>query len=303
MFITFIVPAPNGCNLRCPGCAIAQRGEDDRQVLQHEDYLRFLRSALIHFKVDRVGIQGHEALLPEAWPTTRALLKVAAAGFAETSLVTNGTYLPEHAAELAGLLDTVSVSLNSATAEYHDKTRGVKGAFEQALAGIKSAVSHFPAQCITVNTVLYPGKAHWLEGMVELLANIGVRQWSISPFVSFKKGSPVADHSFIRDTTLRFSREGERYGVKVSLSDELRSLREEEFQEVKMETLKQRAGFLRLSPDASCSRGKEALEIAARAPIWDTAEEPHDFVERIMAEYGTPVRKRRFTACLLRKLL
>lgn len=293
MFVTFIVPAPQGCNLRCPGCAIAQRGEDEIQVLRHEDYLAFLRDLLIHQKVDRVGIQGHEALLPEAWPTTRALLKIAAASFAETSLITNGTFLPEHASELAGLLDTVSVSLNSATAEYHDRTRGVEGAFGQALRGLESAVAHFPARCVTVNTVLHPGKAHYLEGMAELLARIGIRQWSISPFVSFKAGRPVGDHGFIRDTTLRFAEEGQRYGITVSLSDELRSLMPDEFESVRMETLRSGAGFIRLSPDASCARGAEALTHASRSPKWDPKEPAHIFVEKIMAEFGTPVRRKR----------
>ena len=298
LYATFVVPAPNGCNLRCPGCAIAQRGEAKEYELSHKDYVNFLADVLTHFKVGRVGIQGYEPLLPEAWPLTRKLLKLAAACFAETSLITNGVYLPEHAGELARMLDSITVSLNSADAEIHDKTRGVNGAFAKALKGIRgirSATGVFSEGSITVNSVLYPKKAHFLEGMAELLAEVGVRHWLISPFIQFKKGRPVSDAKFIRDTILHFSDHAEKLGVKVSLSDELGVLRENEdpFEKLSVEALEDAAGFFRLSPDASCSRGKEALEIASGAPKWDRVEKPNIFLERIFGEINRPLRKRK----------
>jgi pyruvate-formate lyase-activating enzyme len=42
LILTMVLPAPNGCNLRCPFCAIAQRGEAREQELASADYLHFL---------------------------------------------------------------------------------------------------------------------------------------------------------------------------------------------------------------------------------------------------------------------
>lgn len=296
LYATFVVPARNGCNLRCAGCAIAQRGEALHSALSHEDYVRFLSDILVHLKVGRVSIQGFEPLLPDAWPLTRQLLRLASAFLCETSLITNGVYLTEHAAELADLCDSMTVSIDSADPEVHDRHRGVQGAHAASCAGLRAATKLFSKGDVTVNSVLLPGKASRLEGMPELLSQLGVTKWLVSPFISFAKGRHLPHARYVRDTVLRLADEAAQLGIRVELSDELRALTDDAdlFQKISVEALQQADDFFRLSPDASCSRGKEALGVSRLAPKWDANEPPHVFVKRIFAEDGRPLRERRW---------
>lgn len=297
LYATFVLPAPNGCNLNCSFCAIAQRGEATESRLIHADYVRFLTETLTHFKVGRVGIQGYEALLPETWPLTRELLRMAATCFCETSLITNGVLLEKHVPELAELLDSATVSLDSDRAEIHDTLRGVKGAHEKAVVGLRALAKAFAGRRVTVASVLFPGKAHHLVAMPELLSSVGVTEWLISPLINFRKGEHVPEAAFIRETILSLAEKASRYGVRVLLSDELRKLEQtaDLYKVLSLEALEGGDDFFRLSPDGSCSRGVEALGLASHAPIWDTATPAELFLKRIFGEVGQKLAERSCT--------
>ena len=165
LYATFVLPAENGCNLSCSFCAIAQRREATKPSLSSGDYVHFLIDALVTLQVHRVSIQGYEPLLPETWPLTRQLLKLASAFLCETSLVTNGVHLAENVAELARCVDSITVSLDSAQASIHDRLRGKVGAHASAVAGIRTAGNVFGGDALNVNSVLLPSKANNLSGM------------------------------------------------------------------------------------------------------------------------------------------
>jgi len=293
LYATFVLPAPNGCNLKCPFCAIAQRGEATRSRLGGEDYVRFLSDILAGLAVTRVSIQGYEPLLPEAWPLTERLLRLANAYFCETSVVTNGTYLAEHAGELGRLVDTATVSLDSDQAAVHDRLRGVAGAHEQALNGLRAAQAALPGR-LNVNSVLFPNRAEYLNGMPKLLAQLGIKEWVISPMISFRQKGYIPKLSFIKKEMARLADEAESLGVNVLLSDELRTTEETDlFETLSIRSLEAGDAIFRLSPDGSCSRGREILGSAGAVPMWDTAEQPAKFVKRIFAEFDSPLRMRR----------
>ena len=44
-FLTFVVPAVNGCNLKCSFCLVRQRSEIADTDLRPEDFVRFIREA------------------------------------------------------------------------------------------------------------------------------------------------------------------------------------------------------------------------------------------------------------------
>src|SRR3990167_349912 len=293
MHATFVLPAPNGCNLACPYCIIAQRKEAEQSWLTFEDYFRFLADVLTHLKVGRVSIQGFEPLLPEVWPTTLRLLKLSSVFFAQTGLVTNGTYLAENAADIAGLCDQVVVSLDSAQAHIHDKLRRVQGSFASARKGIEAALEANSGKGVIVNSVLLPGKADYLAGMPQLLQELGVVEWVISPMLSVEKKFYRPELRFVKETILRYSDEAQAYGVQVLLSDELRTTEEMEiFNTLTIRSLGEDDGIFRLSPDGSCSRGREILGLSSNSPKWDKVEQPSVFLRRIFADIDQPLRER-----------
>lgn len=294
LYATFVLPAPNGCNLKCPFCAIKQRGEAAVSRLAPEDYVRFLTEVLVDLRVDRVGIQGYEPLLPEAWPTTVRMLRTATAVFCETSLVTNGVYLAERAPELAGLVESLAVSLDSAEAAVHDKLRGVPGTFQRVTEGLRVAAGLFPRKEVLVNSILLPGKTHYLLGMPKLLRELGVAQWSVSPAYDFRRGETFAEPIRIRDAMRTLSDLADREGIALAFSDEFREVADKaDLAELMVESFEKGDEFFRLSPDASCARGREALGEASILPRWDPQSSATGFLREIFAEQGVALPSRR----------
>jgi MoaA/NifB/PqqE/SkfB family radical SAM enzyme len=295
LYPTFVLPAPNGCNLGCPFCVIAQRKEAVDTKLTDADYLWFLIDILVEFKINKMSIQGFEPLLPETWPLTKKLLNLAAALGSWTSVITNGIYLKDYAHELDGYLgvvDTLTVSLDSYDPAIHDNLRRVSGAFASAIEGIKALRPKFHGS-LQVNSVLLPGKASNLEHMPELLVELGIKQWAISPYISIDNRSYVPHGQQVRTDLQRLIEKAERLGIVMFLSDEMRQLQSNDlFEGFYMKTLSPDAEIFRLSPDGSCSRGVEVLGTAQSAPIWDAKEVPAAFIERIFANSGAALERR-----------
>lgn len=282
---TMVLPAPNGCNLKCPFCAIAQRGEATNAVMTDADYHTFLDDVCKHFEVDRLSIQGYEPLLPEVWALTKSLLEHADTFDLETRLVTNGTTLTKYAEELSGLVDLVAISLDSSDPAIHDQLRGVPGCFEEAIAGIKSAVHHFGRDGVVVNSVLFPGKERYLEGMPKLLQGLGVGEWTVGPYKDMRIGGHTGGKNQMKAALLRMSLLGAKYGLKASLADEFRKLDTGDFYKgLLVAALPPNVSVIRLSPDATCSQDFEILSPSGLAPTWDRKEAPHIFLQRRLSE-------------------
>src|SRR5262249_7375954 len=107
-FLTFVVPALNGCNLRCSFCLVRQRHEIAETHLGPEDLVRFIREAGQRAPIFALAIQGYEPLLPESLPYTQAILATGRFLNLPTTLVTNGTRL-EAAADLLKTLAPTKV--------------------------------------------------------------------------------------------------------------------------------------------------------------------------------------------------
>jgi hypothetical protein len=131
--------------------------------------------------------------------------------------------------------------------------------------------------------------------MPELLVSLGIKQWSISPLISIDNRSHVRHGEQVRTDLQRLIKKAEGLGLVVFLADELRQLESNDlFEGFYMRTLSPDAEVFRLSPDATCSRGVEVLGNALSAPIWDTAERPADFIERIFAAQGIKLERRSY---------
>ena len=274
MYATFVVPAPQGCNLNCPYCAVALRNEAKDTLLTNDQYLDFLDAAISYGGLKRVAIVGYEPTLDEAVELSIAMLEKAKAAGIKTSMNTNGLNLSKHIARFAEVVDTVMISLDSHDARRNDKLRGMLGTFEGTTAGIRSAVAKMGAERVIVNTLLVPKHMNYIEGLPEVLSQLGVETWVISPYIEFDRGHLKPDIDFIHSVVLELAQKAARYGVEARYADEFRIIGQ--IDGVPVYNF-QRPGEIdelvfRLSPNGSCSVGEEILTDSSVAQVWDGSD-------------------------------
>ncbi len=291
--LTFVVPATD-CNLNCPACYIKARREvvASENSLSIEDYRDFLRMTFASYPTTRVSVQGYEPLLPESWPYTKAILEEAKAAGAIRAVITNGTYLKDHLAELAELsLDSIAVSLDAHDASRHDLTRGKVGAFQETVSSIRAALSHEALRDkIVVASMLQPRKRNYLEGMAGWLAALGVQKWLVTPVMSPKIADTIDDHNTILGDLAYLSREAVLAGVEYWADDEFSLLKLEQAGKVtplvpfRIRRLANLEKTVRMSPSGRVSVGMQILsEANDRLPRWNAANEsPETFLQRVL---------------------
>lgn len=171
-----IVRLLEACNAGCFMCDFAR--SQDKYRFNINDAIR-LAEMLVSTNVRLVRFTGGEPLLmSDIAPIVRAF---SVRGMS-TSIITNGAFLEERAAELiyAGL-GQVIVSLDGAGASSHDKFRRTPGLFETAIGGIRRLVQDYPDVVTRVNTVVGVHNVAELITLYRLLGQIGVSQWSLIP--------------------------------------------------------------------------------------------------------------------------
>lgn len=295
--VTVIVPAPNGCNLNCPFCFIRARKEADPAniVLQTSDYVRFVEGMVKVRKVGLVSVQGYEPLLPESWPTTRAVLEKARSLGVRSALVTNGTHLAELVDELIELdLGGLTVSLDSDLASHHDRTRGTAGAFDKTVAGIRRVAESPLRDVLVIASVLQRRSAHYLQGMPQFLSSLGLCMWLVTPV--YKVGSSRSDQATVAppadivSTLTALHRLALKNGVSMLVDDEfdilIRNAGEAiDLAKLRLRRLSRLNQVVRLSPDGACSIGGNILNHSSMSDcVWQpTREDVAAFVERVSA--------------------
>ena len=280
--LTFLVPAINGCDLACTYCFIRQRGEDTTSSrLLPDQYASFISTADAERQLLAISIQGYEPLLPEAFPYTRAILSTGQWLNIPTSLVTNGTHLAQWVDELSVLAPgRISVSLDAAEAEAHDRQRRKQGAFASTVEGLRKAATALPAATeLVVTSVLIPKRRAQLDAMPELLNDIGVKRWVVTALQKVGKdrpGGPVGEREKIL-ADLRILRDhAEAAGIDFKVDDEFDGLAsangrdEDEFEKNRIRRLLNPDGVYRLVPDGRCSKGADILKpLTDQTPRWN----------------------------------
>lgn len=279
---TFVVPAPNGCNLNCEYCAIRARGESQKNsdVLSVDDYLEFLHTLVSKLSVGAVTLQGHEPLLPESWTYSESLLSASSHLGIPTAIVTNGTFLSDRIFQLKALnLQGITVSLDSGENFIHDSMRGTPGAFEKTIKGIRTAVSCGMKDRINVASILHPGKSTYLDSIPELLSSLGVKQWVVSPLYGFSEDSiagPLGDYKEIASEMERLQKLALLFSVEMIVDDEFDRISKMcrdgfvSIEGLKLKRMKKLEQILRLSPNGNFSYGKDVLmPISYNSPTWN----------------------------------
>jgi sulfatase maturation enzyme AslB (radical SAM superfamily) len=280
-FLTFVVAAPSGCNLSCSFCIVRQRREIAETSLTPDNLVRFVREAVERRPTFALAIQGYEPLLPESLAFTQAILGTARFLGIPTSLVTNGTRLADAVDLLTTLAPAkIAVSVDAASAETHDRIRGVAGAWAAAVWGIRRAIDALaPRTRVVVSSVLLPSRRHYLDGMPARLREIGVDRWIINPLLRVggnQAGGPVANRESLFRDLLVLQEGARREGIGLTVDDEFDHLHhdaacisEPSLRALHVRTLPANVEIFRLTPGGQCSVGDDILkQVTPDTPRW-----------------------------------
>lgn len=160
------------CNLACHHCWIEPDYQDDNKNGKFIK-LEHLKKAITEAKplgLQSVKLTGGE---PTLHPRFREIVNHIESENIDMIMETNGILIDD---KMAAYLRSkphfnfISVSLDGAKPETHDKLRGVKGSFEQAVAGIKALVkAGFRPQLICT---LHKGNVAELEDVIKLAGSL-----------------------------------------------------------------------------------------------------------------------------------
>ena len=294
-FLTFVVPALTGCNLKCSFCLVRRRREINDTHLQPEDFAQFIREVANREAIFALAIQGYEPLLPESLPYTQAILATGRFLGLATSLVTNGVRLFDAVDLLQALSpNKIAVSLDAALPEAHDRIRGVDGAWDASVAGLRRALEVLARRTrLVVQSVLLPSRRHHLDAMPARLREIGVDRWIINPLLRIgdgQAGGPVADRANLFRDLLILQEAADCAGVRLTVDDEFghlgydaASLSQPSLRRLHVRTLPPDVEIFRLTPSGQCSTGDGILkQVTPDTPRWRPDAAPAgDFLEML----------------------
>jgi MoaA/NifB/PqqE/SkfB family radical SAM enzyme len=296
-FLTFVVPSPGGCNLKCSFCLVRQRREIGDAYLEPDDLARFISEAAERAPTFALAIQGYEPLLPASLPYTRAVLETGQRLGLPTTLVTNGVLLHDALDLLKALPPAkIAISLDSGRADTHDRVRGVAGTWAAAVANIKRAAESLaPRTKLAVSSVVLPSKPHHLEGLPARLQELGTKEWIVNPLLRVgadDANGPVGDRSLLFRDLLGLQGAADEAGIHLTVDDEFDRLghrsacaERPDLSALKVRTLPKGIDIFRLSPDGRCSTGHDILKpVTADVPQWrPNAVHAGDFLEHLEA--------------------
>ncbi len=177
------------CNLRCQHCYAGAGPEPAPDELSLGEKMEVLRQ-LDEAGVPALAFSGGEPLAsPDFWPVAA---EAARRGF-YVSVATNGTLLTRSVARRLREVGVryVEVSLDSPNPEAHDRFRGVPGAWEAAVRGIRNA----KAAGMEVGIATTATKHNYREigDMVDLALELGADRLVVFNFVPTGRGAGMAD--------------------------------------------------------------------------------------------------------------
>ena len=179
----------DACNLRCKHC-YQGAGKMSKDELSLDERLNIV-DQLADNDVVAIAFSGGEALLrDDFWEVAR----YASNKGLYLSLATNGTLLTKDVVRrLRDVgVEYFEISLDSVDPAKHDAFRGVNGAWERTVAGIKNVVAQDGAYSCIANTITNENYRE-LDALVAFSRKLGVDRTLIFNFIPVGRGSDIID--------------------------------------------------------------------------------------------------------------
>ena len=285
---------PGGCNLSCPYCAIAQRRERGLPIRLTAEHFMYFANSLKESDDRLLGlaIVGDEPCRDTTWSTyTLPILKHLDSIEIPSGMVTNGTLLADKIPDLVNTnIVSLAVSIDGHQ-EYHDSIRG-EGSFAASMTGLRAATTSLrPEQCM-IASVLQPKRIHVLTPLIDVIAELGITEWVLSPLIRFNPELPmerrVADASSLLHELSVLSDTAEKKGVRVSIDDEFRVFGNDYamLDALNVQVLRRdlAVDLVRLTYDGSLQVNHDILEpISDTTMKWDVTKDPAEMIITIAA--------------------
>jgi len=173
LLTNYYIYLTEGCNLCCRHCWIAPTYIEEGAEAGYLS-IDLLEQAIeegLPLGLKRARVTGGEPLLHPEFPQVVDLLDRKGMVF---SLETNGTLIDQPCAEYlakAGTLKNISISLDGAKVETHDRHRGVAGSFDKACRGIRLLADAGKSSQIIMS--LHKSNIAEIAGVVALAERLG----------------------------------------------------------------------------------------------------------------------------------
>jgi len=183
----------SACNLKCIHCRATPANARSTEELTTEEACEFI-DRVISFAKPVIVLSGGEPLVRS---DVFEIASYANSKGIPVALATNGTLVtPETARKIKGAgIRRVSVSIDGADDQTHDRFRQVTGAFEASLQGIE----YLKAEEISfqINTTVTKHNVHQLPEILDLAVVQGAIAWHVFLLVPAGCGKDLAQHEMI----------------------------------------------------------------------------------------------------------
>ena len=177
------------CNLRCKHCysSSGKRGEDEMSTERAKMAIDILADA----GVTILAFSGGEPLVRQ---DIFELAKYASSKGMYVAMATNATLITKEVAKKMkeSGISFVQISLDGANAKVHDEFRGVKGAFEKTIEGIKNCVEQ--GFFVEVSTTATHFNYKQIPDIIELCEKLHVNWFMIFNFVPTGRGEFIFEN-------------------------------------------------------------------------------------------------------------
>ncbi|MDR0797205.1 MAG: radical SAM protein [Nitrososphaerota archaeon] len=207
------------CNLRCKHCySNSGSGEEEgfEGELNTEQALAVV-DQLADAHVTALAFSGGEPLMRRDF---FQIASHAADRGLYVSLASNGTLLTkENVQKLKDArVNYVDISIDGATAKTHDEFRGVEGAFEKAVVGLRNCVDADICTCIA--TTVGKNNVAELPGIIDLAEQFKVERFTYFNFIPSGRGKNYADQDLSpkeREDVMRYLLNRMSFGCKTTI--------------------------------------------------------------------------------------
>ncbi|MCJ7560004.1 radical SAM protein, partial [Candidatus Bathyarchaeota archaeon] len=203
------------CNLNCKHC-YSDSGVASQQELSTKEALDVV-DQLADFGVTALAFSGGEPL------TRKDFFEVASHAVQSglyVSVATNGTLLTkENVKKLKqAKINYVEISIDGATSRTHDEFRGVPGAFEKAITGLKNCVEADLCACIA--TTATKSNLEEMPLILDLAEEVGAERFTYFNFIPTGRGKELYDQDLApeeREKLMLFLLDKMSKGCKVTI--------------------------------------------------------------------------------------